>query len=220
MDRDKIFLPQNTVIVCDLHGVVFSSSIRQIMRVVWQCPHKVRFLRLITDIPLACKILYGVRKKYVIERMIHEFSGTHALFNQFKDIALAVANAQKVDKKTVTLLERLKQNNYQLIAFSNIGQESIGILKERHPAIFNLFDHVVHTSVQDNFVAKPDIRAFEKLFACLKDTHTNVIFIDDARKNLEQSRELGLYPLKFKNACSLERALVRLHILTQTRSNR
>lgn len=213
MDSGENFLVQNTVIVCDLHGVVFSSSACQIARVVWQCPNKLKFLKLVTDIPLAFRILNGVRKKYVIEQMIYELSGTHALFNQFKDIALAVANAQKVNKKMVMLLEQLKQKKYQLIAFSNIGQESIEFLKKQHPAIFDLFDHVVHTSSQDNFVAKPDIRAFKKLFDCLDKTCTNVIFIDDAPKNLEQARKLGLHPVKFKSARSLERALLRLQIL-------
>ena len=205
--------PENTVIAFDLHGVIFSSSIRQILTIVWHCPNKLRFLKLITNIRLARTVVNGVFKKYVIEQLIQELSHKHPLFDQFKDTALAVANAQKVNQKTFVLLKDLHAKNYQLVAFSNIGEQSIKILSTRHPEVFDLFSHVIYTSAQDNFVAKPHPQAFDKLFVCITPTEKNIVFIDDSSKNIKQAHALGIYPITFSSARSLKQALKQLKIV-------
>lgn len=209
----KEFSPQITTIVLDLHGVLFSSSIPEIISIIWHCPHKLKFLRLITNIPLAHTVVDGVLKKYVIEQLIQELSQKHHLFDYFKDTALAVANAQKINLRMLSLLQDLHAKNYQLVAFSNIGERSIEILSTRYPEVFKLFSHVIYTSAHDNYAAKPDIKAFNKLFQYANPASKKIILIDDTYKNIWQAHALGLFPIPFTGTRSLKQTLIQLNII-------
>ena len=208
--EDKL---KNIVVVFDLHGVVFSSSWRQIIILLWRCPHKIRGFVLLFNPFLMYTMLAGIYKKYVIEQLIETLVEKHPSFVPIKETAIAVANAQKVNKKTLKILCDLHVQQVKLIAFSNIGERSIMVLRERHPEIFELFSHVIHTSAHDNYVAKPSRQAFDKLLVHVNPAEETVIFVDDTRKNLDLACELGLLSVPFLKPRVLEIMLKNLKIL-------
>jgi len=204
---------KNTVIVFDLHGVLFSSSWRQVIYLLWQCPYKLRGFILLFNPLLMYTMFSGIYKKHVIEQVINTLVEKHPAFTPIKETAIAVANAQKVNQKTLNILKNLHTQGFKLIAFSNIGERSIEVLRERYQDIFNLFTHVIHTSAQDNYIAKPSTQAFAKLLAHLDLGTEQVIFIDDTPKNLKCAQQMGLQPIRFFNSAVLEIMLENLEIL-------
>lgn len=201
------------VIALDLHGVVFSLSLRHIVKLLWQCPQKHKLLILCVNVRFWHSALKAVLQKQVIEQLINTLAQQHAVFAPFKPLALEIANAQKPNQAMVSLLNKLRARNYSLIAFSNIGAYSITTLAMRYPDIFNLFDHIIHTSAHDNYVAKPSPQAFDKLLGVVDIEKTPLIFIDDTAKNIKQARAMGLYAIPFFNVQILEQTLKHLKIV-------
>lgn len=208
----KTFSAEDTVIAFDLHGVLFDSSYRSIIKILWQCPHKLRLISLGFHLPMVRSVLTAIFKKYVIEQCINTLAKDHAVFVPIRPTALAVANAQKINYDTLDLIKKLHEKQYKLIVFSNIGEESIARMRAEFPAIFDYFSHVIHTSARDNYIAKPSTHAFDKLLAHVG-PHKQIIFIDDAFKNIKQAHALGLYPIPFFNAALLKETLKYLKIL-------
>lgn len=206
------FNPENTVIAFDLHGVVFTSSYRGIAKILLFCPHKLRLLSLFVNIPMVRTVLTAIFKKYVIEQCINTLAAKHPIFVPIRPTALAVANAQKINHDTLAIIKQLHATGYELIVFSNIGEESIGLMRKRFPAVFDYFLTVIHTSAREQYLAKPSSRAFDKLFAHVG-LEKNIIFVDDAYKNIKRAHELGLYPIPFFNAKILKETLKYLKIL-------
>lgn len=207
------YKPKNTVIVFDLHGVLFSSSWQQIIYLLWQCPYKLRGFILLFNPLLMYTMFSGIYKKQVIEQLINTLVEKHPAFEPIKETAIAVANAQKVNYETLKILKDLHRQDFKLIAFSNIGQQSIEVLRKRHPEIFKLFTQIIHTSAQDNYIAKPSSQAFAKLLEHVDPQREKIIFIDDTSKNLKRAQEIGLQPIRFFNSGILEIMLKNLEIL-------
>lgn len=211
------FTPENTVIVFDLHGIIFSSSIRGIIKALWYCPHKLRACALLIHFTLVYKvastILQAIIKKHVIEQVLNTLTKKYTPLAPFKESALAIANAQKINQEMVTILKKLHAQKYTLMAFSNIGQYSINLLSSRYPEIFNLFSQTIYTSAKDNYIAKPEIRAFDKLFMHVNPEEKHIIFVDDTFKNIQQAHALGIYTIPFLSATHLEQTFRHLKIL-------
>jgi hypothetical protein len=125
----------NCVIALDLHGVVFSLSLRQIAQLLWQCPQKHKLCALCFNMSFWYSALKAVLQKQVIEQLINTLAQQHEVFAPFKPLALEIANAQKPNQSMVNLLHTLRARNYTLIAFSNIGAYSITTLTMSYPEI-------------------------------------------------------------------------------------
>jgi FMN phosphatase YigB (HAD superfamily) len=206
------FTPKNTAIAFDLHGVLFQSSYYHIAKILLRCPHKLRLISLFVNIPMVRTVLTAIFKKYVIEQCINTLTAQHAIFTPIRPTAIAVANAQKINHDTLEIIQKLHARGYKLIVFSNIGEESISLMRKQFPTIFSYFSHVIHTSAGERYIAKPSLRAFDKLLAHIA-PETNVILIDDVFKNIKQAHALGLYPVPFFNASLLKDTLCYLKVL-------
>jgi len=208
----KKFEPQKTTIVFDLHGVIFQTSIRNVLKSIWHCPHKSTLFKLLFNLRFVCDLLLDISRKKVIEQCIHRLANKYHHFDQIKPTAFALAHAQKPINHTVHLLKQLKKRGYRLVAFSNIGTQSMKVLKKQYPAILNLFDITIYSSKDDDYIAKPSPEAFKKLFRIIGN-NKNCIFIDDTINNIQQAYQYNIYSILFIDAFILEQSLNQIGIL-------
>lgn len=208
----KQFKPHQTVIVFDLHGVVFKTSIRTIIKSVWSCPNKLALFRLLFNPHFIYDLLVTVIKKRVIEQGIYHLAEKYPHFDQIKPTAFAVSQANKPIPHTVNLLKKLKEHGYQLVAFSNIGSQSIAVLQKQFPSILNLFDVLIHSTHKDGYISKPSPEAFKKLLNTVG-SHKSYIFIDDTATNIEQAHYHNMHSILFINAFILEKSLHQIGVL-------
>ncbi|HBR70781.1 TPA: hypothetical protein DIC20_00500 [Candidatus Dependentiae bacterium] len=198
-------------LVFDLHGVIFRMSPYLIIKHALKCPHKLSMLKLLFNFRFIKDLLHALAYKKVIEEAIYLLAEKYTDFAHIKETAIAIANAQKPTTHMETILKALRKNQYQLIAFSNIGDTSIQMLSTQYPKIFNLFDTIIHSNKSDGYIAKPSPESFKKL---LKYTgHKNIIFIDDTEKNIQQADQHGLQSIFFINSFILEQTLHQIGII-------
>lgn len=198
-------------IVFDLHGVIFRMSPFMVFKQIVQCPHKYNMLKLLVNIRFLYDLLYAILYKKVIEEWIYLLAAKYPDFAQIKETALTIANAQKPTAHMKEILTTLKKHHYHLIAFSNIGDESIQILSKKYPDIFNLFDTIIHSNKKDGYIAKPSLESFKKLLQCTK--NKNILFIDDTAKNIYQADCHGVQGILFINSLILEQTLHQIGII-------
>jgi FMN phosphatase YigB (HAD superfamily) len=206
------FKPTNSVFAFDLHGVVFYPSLITITKVLLQSPKKWCLISAFLNPRTIYRILEAVFTKKVIEQFIEEIAIKNPSLTTIKPLLLDMANAQKEHKAVVALIKMLKNKGYPIIAFSNIGEQSILILQKKFPDTFALFDHIINATSQDGYISKPSLAAFQKLTAVIP-KNKKIIFVDDTAENIIQAHAHGIYVLPFFNATSLERMLLECHII-------
>ena len=97
--------------------------------------------------------------------------------------------------ETKSLLEKVKQQNFNAYCLSNISPELFEYLSHRND-LFKLFDGIV-TSGEEN-IAKPDPRIFEILLNRFRLVAEECYFIDDSQANTDSARKLGIQAITFK----------------------
>jgi len=208
----ETFSPEKTTIAFDLHGVVFQTSKRNVLKAIWKCPHKAALLKLLFNIHFIYDLLSAISRKKVIEQWIYFLAKKYAAFDKIKPTAFEIVESQKPINLTVQMLTKLKTHGYKLVAFSNIGTQSMKALKAQYPAILDLFDVTIYSHKDDGYIAKPSPEAFQKLNDAIGISQ-NCIFIDDTFTNIQHSYQHGIYGILFMNAFSLKQSFIEIGIL-------
>ena len=112
---------------------------------------------------------------------------------------------------TVAVLEELRATRVRLFALSNWSAETFPVARGRFPFL-DWFEGVVISG--EVGVIKPDARIFRHLVARYAIDPGTAVFIDDSVANVEAAARLGFIALRFVDAPSLRRDLVRLGLLT------
>ena len=207
----RAIINTRNTIVFDLHGVIFRVSPILVIKSLLKCPQKRCFFKLILNLPFLYDFICTIFCKKVIEEWINLLSEKYSDFAKIKPTAIEIANAQKPVLNMEKILKKLKEKRYTLVIFSNIGEESMSILVKRYPDIFNLFEKIIYSSKNDNYIAKPSPKAFQKLFHQVG--HHNFIFVDDTTKNIEQAHKQNIHGILFINSFTFEHTLKRFGIL-------
>ncbi|HLB94380.1 MAG TPA: HAD family hydrolase [Candidatus Babeliales bacterium] len=217
------------ILVFDLHGVIFSFSIWAGIKDFWQLSFKQKLLvlRAAGTPGLAWDALKLLFTGGVVEQAVLNIKIKYPKLTGVIPFALKVINNQIPKPEMVKLLQDLKSQNYTLLIFSNIGEQSIEILKHKYPEIFSLFSGELVASASDNYISKPQPAAFKKFLAKLTfvvparhsiyatagsspmgvSNHNNFLLIDDRDKNLQAAQACGMQVLKFKSSVQLALAL-------------
>lgn len=196
------------ILVFDLHGVIFSFSIWAGIKDFWQlsAKQKLLVLRAACTPGLIWQVLKLLFTGGVVEQAVLNIKIKYPKLAGVIPFALKIINHQIPKPEMVQLLQELNSQGYKLLIFSNIGEQSISILKHKYPEIFNLFAGELVASASDNYLSKPQPAAFKKFLAKFSDLN-NFLLIDDRDKNLQAAQACGIQGLKFKSSMQLALAL-------------
>ncbi|HJM69068.1 MAG TPA: HAD hydrolase-like protein [Candidatus Babeliales bacterium] len=193
----------NPIFVFDLHGVIFKLDKKQVVREFLKAPAK-------RNIFLACfnpYFLYTAMRwwltTHVLEAFIVRMMDKFPIINPNRQAALQVANALKPIEETLELIKLLHSSNHEIYIFSNIGSESLAIIDEKFPEVMGMFNGVIGSTKEDNYIAKPDKKAFAKFFDKFQLDPKRVIFIDDKPENLKIAQEFSMSTVQFSQKSSV-----------------
>jgi 2-haloacid dehalogenase len=111
---------------------------------------------------------------------------------------------------TVEILAELRARDVPLYALSNWSAETFPHAQARFPFLQWFRGIVLSGELR---MAKPD----PAIYRCLLDTYQlraeDIVFIDDAPRNVDAAASLGMHALRFTDAPALRTALVALELL-------
>jgi 2-haloacid dehalogenase len=111
---------------------------------------------------------------------------------------------------TVEILEELRRAGVRLYALSNWSAETFPVARPRYPFL-ETFDGIVISGEEK--LAKPDPRIFRQLLDRYDLDPAATVFIDDSEANVAAAAAQGIIALRFEDAATLRRDLVRLGLL-------
>ena len=191
--------PKETAFVFDLHGVVFRFSPIRAIKQALTTKQKKKLFCAITNPFLIWDVLKLIYNSSVVEEAIMGLSQQHPSLEELIPLALKMANEQIPIEPTVKLLRQIKKSGFKIFVFSNIGEHSAQILKGKYPEIFELFDGVLVTTANDNYLMKPSEKAFIKFLNKFNIEKEQIIFIDDKQSNVHIARKMGIPAIQFIN---------------------
>ena len=113
-------------------------------------------------------------------------------------------------EENVALLRRLKASGARAHALSNFAHEKFALAAEAYPFLRS-FDVAVVSGREG--VAKPDRRIFELLAERTGRAPQELLFIDDAAKNVEAARAFGIESILYAPGVDLARAFAERGLL-------
>lgn len=211
--------PTTTCFVFDLNGVVLRMRYRAIFKHLWVCQHRWSLVKLAFNPHFLFRASTCLYKKVVVEQHLKSLAAQFPDFNRVLPTALLMVNEQYPVPAMLDLLRNVRQQGHALAAFSNIGPDSVAILRIKHPQIFELFERVVHAEPVDQYAAKPSDVAFEKFCAAIKRPPHTLVLIDNESENIRAAARYAILGIRFSSPLQLERELVQLGLLQPLAKN-
>jgi 2-haloacid dehalogenase len=113
---------------------------------------------------------------------------------------------------TVTVMEELKNNGYNISALSNWSAETFPQMLNRF-AFLDWFDEIVLSGEIGS--VKPEKRIYEALLDKIDLNASSCLFIDDSVPNIKMADNLGFQTILFSSAEQLRADLLASSILNQ-----
>lgn len=199
--------PNEIALVFDLHGVLFNFSLSKAIYDAVSSRQKKQLIIAGLNPFLIWDLIKLVYNSGVVEKAIFDMGQKYPSLKSLVPLVLKMANEQTPIKSTVDLIKTLKKQGFKLYVFSNIGEQSGQILQTKYPEIFALFDGLLFTSAQDNYVSKPSQAAFDKFLTKFNLDKSQIIFIDDKQSNVQIANKFGINAIQFINASQCKQAL-------------
>lgn len=205
--------PENTIIIFDLHGVLFNSDLFGMIKLIAFSPCSGRiFLHCINPFFLY-DILQLYRNKYIGEYYLIFITKKYESLKPCLPILLRAANLQIPSWKTVNLIRQLKSRGYTLHLFSNIGEYLFADLDEHYPDIFELFDAIVTGSKENNYLGKPHPSVFYNYIITHPSHGKQRLLIDDQARNIAFARAFNIAGIRYRSPAILQKWLKKHGIL-------
>lgn len=207
--------PETTVIVFDLHNVVFK---RQTRKIVASC------IKLLpqgtwryTFNPVMWYRIYRLHAhSHVAEDIFHKVTAYYPELARFRSDFIRLTNTQRPVKKVVELIKELKGRGYKLYILSNIGRDTFTELAALYPEVSGHFDGAFTASAENKYAHKPQPDFYEQFKGYLKlqgHADKQILFIDDLKKNLAAAAKSNIAGLHYKSSRRLEASLKNLDVL-------
>jgi len=207
-----------TIILWDLHGVVFTRKLSTFVSIIWNYDRKFEILQHL-NIPLLklmgnflLQILRLTSQEVTSEQLIvaAQKANNYALI----ELAIQICSAYYPIENTVKIIKELNKLGYQQDIGSNIGTTLYEIFKKKYPAIFNYFKHayIVRYYPRKKIIKKPNKEYFITYLTSHNIKAEQVIFIDDKLANVQVAQSVGMHAIHFKNPYQLRTALQNLGI--------
>lgn len=202
--------PNDTVIVFDLHGVLFQFDSSQILPSFWNNPSKLDFLRKVGKYFLA-----NSDNKSIEGIMIEESASSNTTQGH-----LEMINPHYVNGETIALIKELKARGYRIFGCSNIGEESYKLMLEKNPDMKGLLEDCRTCSKENGYRKKDDVVAYRECCDMVRehldrDTNPKIIFVDNLAENIQNAENFSsrIHGIKFNNTGQLRRELEAAGIL-------
>ncbi len=210
--------PDKTIILWDLHGVVFTRKLSTFMGVIWNYDRKFEILQHLNT-PLLklmgnflLQILHFTPQEVTSEELI--VTAQKANNDALIELAIQIGSAYYPIESTIKIIEELNKLGYQQNIGSNIGTTVYEIFKEEYPTIFKYFNHahIVRHYPGKKVIKKPNKDYFVTYLTNYNLKAEQVIFIDDKLTSVRAAQSVGMRAIHFKNPYQLRTALQNLGI--------
>lgn len=220
----------------DLHKVLVHKDFKTQMKLVWNYPHKFKFIKSLTDIALLSDLTAMTGQFF-----INLWPGYTPYFNEVtsnklitsfqkankQDLAefiTEIVNTQIVDQDLKKMIIELKRKGYKIRLASNIGTQTFQKLKQslekNEEDLFTYFDKDVtgnEGKTVDYTIStaqKPNSVYYKEFLETYNERGDILIFfIDDKLANVVQASKQGMVGIRFKNTQQLRNDLELLGIL-------
>lgn len=203
--------PSNTMVVFDLHGVLFSHQYGKMIMTFFRSSQKWRLLRALLNPCLLWDIIKLLYRRPVPEsffmHLAHDYKDIYAVL----PLMISIANLQKPNVDTIDIVKKLKAQGYTLAVLSNIGQRIFNDLEPQHHNLFHMFDYIIVSTPETRYISKPNPKIYERL-KNETDNTKQMILVDDKDKNICGGLNFGIIGITFKSAKQLRKRLHKLGI--------
>ncbi len=204
--------PANTIILFDLHGVVFKHDYKKMLATFWRSPQKWVFIRDMFNPCLIWDMLKLLYRRPIPESFFMHLAHDYEKVKDVLPLLIGIANCQKVNWPVVTLMKQLKKQGYELALLSNIGQRIYLDLEPKHRELFHLFDHIMVATPETDYISKPNPKIYERFMNEVNHHNKHVVMIDDKQKNLCGGLPFGIIGILFTSTPELLKKLTTFGI--------
>ncbi len=195
--------PENTIIIFDLHGVIFKSDVAGMINLILFSPCAGRLIIQCFN-PFFLYDAFQLRRNLYIAEYLILFLGTkYESLQPCLPLFLRAANLQIPAWKTIDIVRQLKERGYTVHLFSNIGESLFADLQEQHPEIFSLFDAITTGSKENKYKGKPHPAVFYNYIVNHPSHGKQRLLIDDKARNIAFARAFNIAGIRYRSAASL-----------------
>jgi hypothetical protein len=205
-------IPQNTIIVFDIHGVLFNHHYSSMLKQIGD-GLSVKLIRCAFNPLLIVHSLGLIAKKSVPEAYIVGLSHQFPSLKPFVPLGITIANTQIPNIPVWNIVNNLKKNGYELHILSNIGETIFEDLRTKYPEIFSAFTSVKVANPQEQYIGKPNPLIFNKYLTEHNPANKQMVFIDDKPKNVNAAEKKGMIGIYFCCPSHLQSKLAYLGII-------
>jgi FMN phosphatase YigB (HAD superfamily) len=188
---------QNKLILFDWHGVVVKQSTKKAIKGFFKLKNKFKFL------------------KQLLKQDKNKSMGFNT--NQTKDESIyQVLNCHDLDPEMAQAIKKLKAKGFKIGIFSNIDADSLQWAAKKDKRIKEVVDLVDFTYVanaKNNFKTKNSPETFiecKQMIAKSLGKKTDIIFIDDTKKNVDQGQRIGFKTHYYKSIAQFKDFITNL----------
>lgn len=207
------FTPENTVIVFDIHGVLFRPDYLRIIKIFWASPYKYRFMRYALYPSNWIDYIYLNREQVIFERCVAHFLNKYPSLRPSMPLIVTIANTQNPIPETISLIKELSALGYELHILSNIGEPFFEDLKKKFPEMFAYFKFIKTPTAQNSFMGKPNPIIFCEYLKESNQEGKQILFIDDTLENIKVATEFGIKGLFFSDPEQLKNDFIALRVI-------
>ena len=204
--------PEESIIIFDLHGVLFKHDYAKMIRTFAQSPQKWLLLRGIFSPCLIWDVLKLLYRRPIPESFFMHLAHTYKDIDKALPLLIRIANCQKRNEPMIALVKELKQQGYALGVISNIGEQIFNDLAPEHEDLFTLFDTITVASAQSNYASKPNPTIYKLFLQNLSDQTKHMVLIDDKQKNLCGALAFDIIGIRFRSYAACKKQLAQLGI--------
>lgn len=212
-DLGRSHTPENTIIVFDIHGVLFKPDYVQIINAFLRSPYKYRCMRYALYPSTWADYSQLVHEQLIMERFFAYFIDKYPELQPCLSLLVTIANAQKPIDSIIALAEQLYRAGYTLHIISNIGEPLGKDLQRKFPGIFKYFSVIKTPTLKNKFKKKSHVLFFQEYLQEHNHLGKQVILIDDNEQNIQIARKVGIHGIFFLNERQLKKELAYAGVL-------
>ena len=206
--------PKGTIILFDLHDVVFESDWPKVFTLLNKRKDKwwilIRFIRPVLLFYAA--VLFYTQGSW--NEFVHLLKKRFPHLMQYIPLIKEILNQQKPIEQTIAIIKDLKKEGYRIDVASNIGSPFLIHLESTFPEIFANFDYVkIISGDGDSLLKKPNLEFFRTYIATFNSDGKHIVFIDNFLPSVKAAQKLGIIGIHFQDPKQLKNQLIQLGIL-------
>lgn len=211
LDKALPLTPENTIVVFDLHRVLFFHDYRRMCIIFFKSPLKWQLARAMLNPCLLWDIIKLMYRRPIPESFLVHLAHNYQAIEDLLPLMIEIANQQKRNEPVINFVKELKSAGFELAVLSNIGQRIFEALEPKHDDLFTLFDHIVVATPETHYVSKPNPKAYERLYRVIN-TNKQPVLVDDQEKNICGGIPFGIIGIIYKKPEQLKKQFKKLGI--------